>query len=156
MKRSFTIEYRDDLGPQWLNPDNLLSCLNTPTCCGPSTILGITDLDADAKVTAGPIQLKGMDPEMYFTPVEEDKKSAEIRVVIAESGVVYKYDIFAETDDELSAKAREHCAAIVHYGYRRQTENGARYEHIPPHRIQKVQALGVNVPTDYPDQVEGT
>jgi hypothetical protein len=82
------------------------------------------------------------------------EKKASIRVVLKDSGVVYRYEIVAPNEAELGAKAREHCAAIVESGYRRQFET--TYEHIPPHRIQKVQALGLKVPTDYPDTVEGT
>ncbi len=44
MKRTFEIEWEDDLGPMWMNVDNLMSCLNTETHCGEAAILSVTDL----------------------------------------------------------------------------------------------------------------
>jgi len=82
------------------------------------------------------------------------ESKATIRVVMALSGVVFKYEITASDEQSLQAKAREHCAMIVATGYRNQ--RGDTYTHWPPHLLAKVQAIGVKVPTDYPDEIEGT
>lgn len=52
-------------------------------------------------------------------------------------------------------KAREHSAAIVANGYRHNDGKG-NFEHYPAHRILKVKVSGKIVPTNYPDEVEGT
>lgn len=52
-------------------------------------------------------------------------------------------------------KAREHSAAIVDGGYRHNDGKGS-FEHYPSHRIKKVKVSGKPVPTNYPDEVEGT
>lgn len=44
MKRIFSIEYKNDLGPMWMNKDNLLICLNTKEHCGEGAILKVEDL----------------------------------------------------------------------------------------------------------------
>lgn len=49
-------------------------------------------------------------------------------------------------------KVREHASAIVKDGYRH--NDGEVFEHYPPHRILKVKSE--NIPTNYPDTVEGT
>jgi hypothetical protein len=41
MKRTFEIEWNDDLGPMWMNADNLMACL-VAYC--PNTKLGTTDV----------------------------------------------------------------------------------------------------------------
>lgn len=41
MKRTFEIEFPDDLGPLWMNKSNLLTCL-TNTC--PNTIFTVKDV----------------------------------------------------------------------------------------------------------------
>lgn len=43
MKRTFEIEFRDDLGPMWMNEDNLAICLKTQECCGDGTIVAVRD-----------------------------------------------------------------------------------------------------------------
>lgn len=68
--------------------------------------------------------------------------------VYLDDGRVYEYDV--PTPD----KAREHCAAIVRDGYRH--NDGATFEHYPPHRILKVKASGDSVPTKYHDRPTGT
>lgn len=52
-------------------------------------------------------------------------------------------------------KAREHSAAIVAGGYRHNSGKGL-FEHYPAHRILKVKVTGGVIPTNYPDEVEGT
>jgi len=44
MKRVFEIEFKDDLGPMWMNQDNLLTCLLTKTNCAVGTILNVRDI----------------------------------------------------------------------------------------------------------------
>jgi hypothetical protein len=47
MKRTFTIEFSDDLGPLWMNRDNLVACLTTTTHCGPEVRLTVADITDD-------------------------------------------------------------------------------------------------------------
>lgn len=54
-----------------------------------------------------------------------------------------------------ASKAREHAAAIVAGGYRHNDGKGL-FEHYPPHRITKVKVSEGIVPTNYPDEIEGT
>lgn len=54
-----------------------------------------------------------------------------------------------------SSKAREHSAAIIEGGYRHNDGKG-EFEYYPTHRILKVKVSGDVVPTNYPDDVEGT
>jgi len=49
MKRIFVIEYPDDLGPFWMNKDNLLLCLNA--YC-PNTKFKISDITDKVSDTA--------------------------------------------------------------------------------------------------------
>jgi hypothetical protein len=49
-------------------------------------------------------------------------------------------------------KVREHTSAIIATGYRR--NDGKVFEHYGPHRILKVKSH--DIPTNYPDQEEGT
>lgn len=44
MKRTFEIEWDDDLGPMWMNEGNLLVCLGTPHCIGEDVRLSIRDV----------------------------------------------------------------------------------------------------------------
>jgi hypothetical protein len=44
MKRTFTIEFPEDLGPMWMNKDNLLICLQN-TC--PNTKFEVEDVTKD-------------------------------------------------------------------------------------------------------------
>lgn len=44
MKSTFEIEWKDDLGEHWLNSDNVQSCLDTDTHCGPGLITKIKEL----------------------------------------------------------------------------------------------------------------
>ena len=80
--------------------------------------------------------------------------TAKIRVVF-DFGVTHEYDIYASTEHALAAKAREHCDAISRNGYRDNDGEGT-YTHWPVHKITKVQALGVKVPTGYPTRISGT
>lgn len=66
-----------------------------------------------------------------------------------DDGRIYFY--YVPTHD----KAREHAAAIVAGGYRHNDGNGL-FEHYPPHRILKVKVSEGIVPTNYPDEAEGT
>lgn len=54
-----------------------------------------------------------------------------------------------------AGKAREHSAAIIASGYRHNDGKG-EYEHYPPHRLLKVKVSNGIVPTNYPDEQEGT
>jgi hypothetical protein len=56
MKRTFTIEFPDDLGDLWMNKDNLLACLTTETHCGSNVRLvveDITDDESNSALTSG-------------------------------------------------------------------------------------------------------
>ena len=44
MQRTFEIQFEDDLGPMWMNVDNLLICLNTTTHCGEDAIIRVRDV----------------------------------------------------------------------------------------------------------------
>ena len=43
IKRAFSIEYGGELGPLWMNKDNLLRCLNSDTHCAEGLILAVED-----------------------------------------------------------------------------------------------------------------
>ena len=68
--------------------------------------------------------------------------------VYTDDGVVYEYDV------ESPEKVREHSSAIIRTGYRH-NDGEKVFEHIPPHRIDKVKCEG-KIPTKYPDRVSGT
>ncbi len=42
--RAFKIQWKDDLGPMWMNRDNLLQCLRTTTHTGKGTVLEVYDI----------------------------------------------------------------------------------------------------------------
>ena len=63
-----------------------------------------------------------------------------------DDGRIFSYNV------ESAEKVREHSAAIVKDGYRH--NDGKIFEHYPPHRILKVKSK--DIPTNYPDTVEGT
>ena len=63
-----------------------------------------------------------------------------------DDGRIFKYEV------DSAEKVREHASAIVKDGYRH--NDGKVFEHYPPHRILKVKSE--NIPTNYPDTVEGT
>ena len=44
MKRIFIVEFDDELGPMWMNKDNLKTCLNSPAYCGPNLITDVKDV----------------------------------------------------------------------------------------------------------------
>jgi hypothetical protein len=64
-----------------------------------------------------------------------------------DDGRVFEYSVGHE------AKAREHASAIVSGGYRH--NDGAEFEHYPPHRILKVKISPAPL-TLYPDITRGT
>jgi len=66
--------------------------------------------------------------------------------VYLDDGRIFKYQV------ESAEKVREHASAIINGGYRH--NDGKIFEHYPPHRILKVKSK--NIPTNYPDTVEGT
>ena len=66
--------------------------------------------------------------------------------VYLDDGRVFYYEV------ESAAKVREHTSAIIATGYRH--NDGKVFEHYPPHRILKVKSN--DIPTNYPDNVEGT
>lgn len=69
----------------------------------------------------------------------------EVKVYL-DDGRIFKYEVGS------SDKVREHAHAIINSGYRH--NDGKVFEHYPPHRILKVKSE--NIPTNYPDIVEGT
>jgi len=68
-----------------------------------------------------------------------------IRVYL-DDGRIFKYNV------QSAEKVREHTSAIIATGYRH--NDGKVFEHYPPHRISKVKCN--NIPTNYPDETEGT
>lgn len=44
MKRTFEIEWDDDLGPMWMNEKNLLNCLHGTEKCSPGLITAVCDV----------------------------------------------------------------------------------------------------------------
>ena len=67
--------------------------------------------------------------------------------VYLDDGRIFKYSVNGQD------KVREHASAIIKTGYRH--NNGAIFEHYPPHRISKVQCVG-QIDTTYEDEVTGT
>ena len=67
--------------------------------------------------------------------------------IYLDDGRVFSYDL------ESHEKIREHATAIIKGGYRH--NDGAVFEHYPPHRILKVKCEG-EIPTRYQDDVTGT
>lgn len=49
MKRTFEVEWKDDLGPMWMNQDNLLRCLTTTEHCGEGTIVDVLDVTEESE-----------------------------------------------------------------------------------------------------------
>jgi lysine/ornithine N-monooxygenase len=78
---------------------------------------------------------------------------ATVKVYMKGGGATYEYDLEAATAEELTAKAREHDAAIWATGYRH-CANGV-FEHYGPHWIDKIKVTG-NIITSYPDRCSGT
>ena len=44
IERTFSIAFGGELGPLWMNKDNLLMCLNSDTHCGEGLILEVGDV----------------------------------------------------------------------------------------------------------------
>jgi len=93
---------------------------------------------------------------------EEEKKMKTTISTYTDDGRVFEYDIevyrYPDWTDEIHAsvlgsKGREHAAAIIAGGYRH--NDGAEFEHYPPHRILKVKVTPAPS-TKYPDRVRGT
>jgi hypothetical protein len=55
MKRTFEIEFEDDLGPLWMNRDNLIICLSTSAHVGGGLKLTVQDLGKDCDPSAATI-----------------------------------------------------------------------------------------------------
>jgi len=66
--------------------------------------------------------------------------------VYLDDGRIFSYEV------DSPEKVREHSSAIIAGGYRH--NNGKIFEHYPTHRLLKVKSE--NIPTNYPDTVEGT
>lgn len=66
--------------------------------------------------------------------------------VYMNDGRIFKYKV------DSADKVREHASTIVSGGYRH--NDGKVFEHYGSHRILKVKSE--NIPTNYPDEVEGT
>lgn len=66
--------------------------------------------------------------------------------VYLDDGRIFSYEV------DSPEKVREHSSAIIVGGYRH--NDGKIFEHYPTHRILKVKSE--NIPTNYPDIVEGT
>lgn len=90
-----------------------------------------------------------MEPDVRYCK-DEPKKYKMTVMVYLDNGVVFEYDIIGDP-----YKAREHSAAIVKDGYRH-NDGAGTFEHYPPHRIDKVKVVGVDIPTAYPDRATGT
>jgi hypothetical protein len=83
-------------------------------------------------------------------------KTISVRIdVYVDDGRVFYYTLrsIARYRESLFAKAREHASKIVTGGYRH--NDGNTFEHLPPHRIDKVK-LTPPPSTSYPDKVRGT
>ncbi len=75
--------------------------------------------------------------------------------VYLKGGCIITYEIQALTNDQLAAKAREHCYAVSSSGIRCNDGDGD-FVHYGPHWIDKVKVTGVRVPTNYPTTLKGT
>ncbi len=69
--------------------------------------------------------------------------------VYLDDGRVFAYAIPYDT-----ARAREHAVAIITKGYYH-NDGAGECEFYPVHRILKVKVVGIDMPTDYPDEVRG-
>lgn len=69
--------------------------------------------------------------------------------VYLDNGVIFYYHVSSDKS------AREHAAAIIKGGYVHNDGKG-EFEHYPSHRITKVKVTGGIIPTNYPDEIEGT
>jgi len=88
------------------------------------------------------------------------KQGSESRVISSatmevylDDGKVFEYQVHSENN--VAAKAREHCSAIINNGYRHNDGKG-EFEHYPTHRITKVKVTGIPVDTKYVNAVTGT
>lgn len=72
-----------------------------------------------------------------------------------DDGVVYEYGVEGKNQENASARALEHAAAIASTGYRHNDGEG-EFTCYPPHRVQKIKISGGPVPTDHPNRVRGT
>lgn len=71
--------------------------------------------------------------------------------VYLDDGRVFQYEV------PTPGKAREHISAIIATGYRSvQASEPEVLTHYPPHRICKVKATGMPIPTNYTDREVGT
>ena len=46
-KRRFEIEWNEDLGPLWMNADNLWCVMSTPEKVGPGLVVAVRDVTGD-------------------------------------------------------------------------------------------------------------
>jgi len=58
VKRVFEIEWKDELGPMWMNKDNLLSCLRSVDHCGIGTVLEVKDVTEEREWLLNTIKKK--------------------------------------------------------------------------------------------------
>jgi hypothetical protein len=71
--------------------------------------------------------------------------------IYLDDGRVFQYEV------PTPGKAREHISAIIATGYRSvQASEPEVLTHYPPHRISKVKATGMPIPTNYTDREVGT
>jgi len=75
-------------------------------------------------------------------------------IVYLKGGTKWEYDIESPTEELLGAKAREHMAAIMLYGYRNNTGKD-EMTWWGPGWIDKIVVKG-SIPTTYPDRISGT
>lgn len=83
----------------------------------------------------------------------DNMMKATVKVYMKYGGATFEYDIESTDSALLTAKAREHLAAIAQGGYRHCAEG--ILEWFPPHWIDKVKVTG-GIGTSYPDRCSGT
>lgn len=72
MKRTFEIEWNDDLGPMWMNEENLLNCLHGTEKCSPGLITAVRDVTPEPGYQVITIDADGV----IRAPTEEAREVA--------------------------------------------------------------------------------
>jgi hypothetical protein len=78
---------------------------------------------------------------------------AKIQVYL-KGGTKHEYEIKADSEADLGAKAGDHSAAIMYHGFRQIRSNG-EFTWWGPHWIDKIKVIGA-VYTTYPTEPTGT
>lgn len=79
---------------------------------------------------------------------------AQVQVYL-HGGTKHVYEIAADTNADLGAKAREHSAAIMMYGFRANSGKG-EFTWFGKHWIDKVKIIGAPIFTSYATTPDGT